>query len=491
MTRRKWPMIVVVLALCLSLFTSQAKAESNSIEFTDVPSNKPYATAVYQLAQRNIISGYSDGTFKPDAVITRGQAAAIFAKLLKLDTKKIKKNPGFKDVPTNLWNYGAIAVVAEKGIFSGYADGRFGPNDKITRAQMASILIKAFDFHYYSYNSTENPFKDIVKLASHQDSVYTLHKLGITSGTSLTTFSPNHPISRAQAAVLIIKTEKVRSETVTLKTSDYGWFLFRGYDDYHHRYLAPEQNDEEIIQVIPNKKTAKVLQIVPMKVGTQKFSINGQKVHTGTDIMVANKKYYVHVSKVNGQLKVDFEETKDILPTNARLKVTKEPIKKISLSKMDGSIVSNSMEFQVCHEYVSINDICLPLTEAGEYIATVEYAKGSKVRYGVSATKNLSDFYLRTFSIEEIPTVIIDLSKEKGNFSDYKISDLSKTIKVTRQENTDIFHIEGLTGGNAYIDFPKSDRTKEGILGLNITVIKIGSIIRVEVDPYDYYDQFR
>jgi hypothetical protein len=308
MTRCKWPVFVLVFALCLSLLLSQAKAESVSIEFTDVPSHKPYASSVYQLAERNIISGYSDGTFKPDAFITRGQAAAIIAKLLKLDTKNIKTDPDFKDVSPNHWNYGAIAAVAEKGIFRGYSDGRFGPNDKITRAQMASILIKAFDFHYYSYSSTDNPFKDIEKLASHQDSVYTLYKLGITSGTSPTTFSPNHPISRAQAAVLIIKTEKVRSNTVTLKASDYGWFLFRGYDDYHHRYLAPEQNDEEIIQVIPNKVTAKVLQIVPMKVGTQKFSLNGQKENTGTDIKVENKKYYVHVSKVNGQLKMNFEE---------------------------------------------------------------------------------------------------------------------------------------------------------------------------------------
>jgi hypothetical protein len=489
--RSKWSMIVVVFALFLSLFTSQAKAESVSIEFTDVPSNKPYASAVYQLAERNIISGYNDGTFKPDAAITRGQAAAIIAKLLKLDTKNIKKDPGFKDVPSNLWNFGAIAAVSEKGIFRGYADGRFGPNDKITRAQMASILIKAFDFHYYSYSSTGNPFKDIEKLASHQDSVYTLHKLGITSGTSPTTFSPNHPISRAQAAVLIIKTENVRSETVTLKASDYNWFLFRGYDDYHNRFIAPEQNEEEIIQVIPNKKTANVLQIVPMKVGTQKFSLNGQKENAGTDIKFENTKYYVHVSKVNGQLKINFEETTDILPTNARLTVTKEPVKKVSLSTMDGSIIEESTKFQTCHQYVSINVICLSLTEPGEFIATVEYAKGTKVRYGVSATVNPSDFYLHTFSIEDIPTVTIDLSEDKGNFSDYKVHDQAKSIKVIREGNSDVFHIQGLSEGNAYIDFPKSDRNKEGTLGLNIRVMKIGSIIRVEVDRYDYYDQFK
>jgi hypothetical protein len=488
-TRRNWSTIVVVFALFLSLLTSPVKAESDTTLFTDVPSNKSYASAVYQLAKRNLISGYKDGTFKPDAAITRGQAASIIAKLLKLDTKNIKKDPGFTDVSSQHSNFGAIAAVAEKGIFSGYADGRFGPNDKITRAQMASILIKAFDFHYYSYSYLESPFKDIEKLASHQDSVYTLYRLRVTSGTSPTTYSPNHPISRAQAAVLITKTEKVRSATITLKASDYGWFLFRGYDDYHKRYLAPEQNEPEIIQVIPNKKTAKVLQIVPMKIGKQKFSINGQKENTGIE-NVESKKYYVHVSNANGQLKMNFEETTDVFSSNARLTVTKEPVKKVSLAKMDGSKVDDSIEFQNCHQYVSINVICFPVSEEGEYIATVEYENGKRVRYGVESILIPSDFYYRTYSIEEKPSVTIDLSNDKGDFSVYKVQDPTKIVKVIRKENSDIFHIQGLSEGNTYIDFPKSDRKKEGTLGLNVTVQKIGSIIRVDVSRYDYYDQF-
>lgn len=482
--RSKWLMMIAVCMACINLFVSQISAAT--VEFSDVPKGKPYASAVYELAERNIIGGYEDGTFKPEASITRGQAASIIAKLLKLDTKNVE-DPGFKDVTPKLWSYGAIAAVAEKGIFRGYEDGRFGPNDKINRAQMASILIKAFEFNYYTYSYQATPFKDIERLGSHQDAVYTLYELGITSGTSPTTFSPNHPISRSQAAVLISKTEKVRKTTITLHARDFGWTSF-GYDDYHNRFLAPEQNEEAVVKVIQHKNAAALLQIVPMKEGTQKLALGGRtKDNTSED----GKKYYVHVVKENGQLNIKFEETEDVLPTNVRLDVAKEPIKKVSLATMDGITINENIAFKTCGEYYDFNRICLTLNEPGEYIATVQYANGKKVRYGMNATVKPSDFYLNTYSIEEIPTVTIDLSKDKGDFREYKIpdSDTSK-VKITREGNSDKFRIEGLSEGNIFVDFPNSDRNKEGILGLNIHVLKIGSIIHVEVEPYDYYDQF-
>lgn len=486
--RSKWLTFVVAFAICLSLFTLQAKAKIVSKEFTDVPKDKPYASAVYDLAKRNIIGGYKDGTFKPEATITRGQAAAIIAKLLNLDTKNVK-DPGFKDVSSKLWSYGAIAAVSEKEIFRGYADGRFGPNDPITRGQMASILIKAFEFHYYNADYQDSPFKDIERLESHKDAVYTLYKLGITSGTTPTTFSPNNPITRAQAAVLITKTERARSATVTLNVKDYGWSKFREYEDYHDRY-RPEQNEEEIIQVIPSNTNARLLQIVPVKVGTQKLSIAGLKVDaTGSESRVY-KKYYVHVTKDSSQLKINFEETEDVLPTNVGLNAKKESIEKISLSTMNGTILNDNMEFKNC-KYMGSDETCITLTEPGEYIATVKYVNGTQVRYGIQATVNSSSFYFGTRLLEENPTVTVDLSEDKGDFSEYEIKNTngSDVIKFTREGNSDIFHIEGVSEGNVYIDFPKNDEGKEGLLGLNINVQKIGSIIHVVVNR-DYYDPY-
>lgn len=481
--------VFLLLVLCLGGLVPQTNAAG--IEFSDVPKDKPYASAVYELAERGIIGGYEDGTFKPGSSITRGQAAAIIAKLLNLETENVN-DPGFKDVSPRLWSFGAIAATAEKGIFRGYGDGRFGPNDKITRAQMASILIKAFDFHYYKRSLfTDIPFKDIDKLASHQEAVYTLYKIGITSGTSPTTFSPNDPITRAQAAVLITKTEKVRAGTVTLHAKDLEWYIFRGYDDYHNRYSAPEHNEEEeIVRVVPNSKTSRVLQIVPIKEGKQKLSLTGQKTE-GSYEDVDHKKYYAHVTKENGRLKINFEETEDVLPTNVRLNVEKKPIKKVSLAAMDGNTIAEDSDFQTCGKYVNHNQICILLTEKGEYIAVVEYTDGTKVRYGVSASFVPSDFYYRTSSVEEKQAVTVDLSKAAGDFSEYKITNSNANpaeIKVTREGDSDIFHIEGLSGGFNTIKFPKNEGSKEHILGIDIWVQQIGSIIRVEANTYDYSD---
>ena len=141
--RKKLLMILGALLLACSLPLSGTFAES-TVQFSDVPSSKHYAEAVYELAERNIIGGYPDGTFKPGNSITRGQAAAIITKMIGLDTTNVK-NPGFKDVSTANGYYKAIAAMAEKGIINGYGDGRYGPNDPIKRGQMASILVKAFD----------------------------------------------------------------------------------------------------------------------------------------------------------------------------------------------------------------------------------------------------------------------------------------------------------------------------------------------------------
>ncbi|MHC0037990.1 S-layer homology domain-containing protein [Pseudoneobacillus sp. C159] len=481
--RRKWS-VTLMFVLCLGLLTPQANADSESFKFTDVPKDKPYASAVYQLAERNIISGYKDGTFKPGASITRGQAAAIITKLINLDTKNVK-DQGFKDVSPNLWSYQAISAVAEKGIFRGYGDGRFGPNDKITRAQMASILIKTFEFNYYTHNYQATPFKDIELLMSHKDSVLTLYKLGIISGTSPTTFSPNDPITRAQAAVLISKTEIVRSGTLTVKANDYGWSEFGGYNDYHLHSTEPEKDEDEIIQVIPNNNTDKILQmqIVPVKVGTQKLTLYSKKIDWNS--YEDFKKYYVHVSKEKGQFKIKFEETDDVLTTNVRLNVTKNTIKNISLATMDGAVIDEVTKFHQCNEYNDYKVYCLPLTHPGEYIATIEYGNGAKVRNGLKVEPIPSEFYYYTYSIEEIPTVTVDLREAKGDFSEFKETEKG-IVKITREENSDIFHIQGLKEGNTVVNFPKSEQKRGVVDGLQIRVQIIGSIINVHVIKLKY-----
>ena len=226
----KKKLLAVFAALGLVLSFPLTGTAADEPRFSDVPETKHFADAVNELAERNVIGGYPDGTFKPGNPITRGQAAAIIVKLLQLDTEKVK-DPGFKDVTQENGYYKAIATLAEKEIFGGYADGSFGPNDPIKRGQMASILVKAFDLPRYDIPHHENPFKDVKQFVSHSPNILIIHRLGITTGTSPTTFSPNASITRGQAAKLMKAAEEAKPQMKTFQASDFGWKKIEWFKD--------------------------------------------------------------------------------------------------------------------------------------------------------------------------------------------------------------------------------------------------------------------
>ena len=96
------------------------------------------------------IKGYPNGKFKPDATITRAEVATIFYRLLTDSTRKAYTTSynTFKDVPANAWYNTAVSTMAKLGIITGGSDGYFRPNDPITRAEMAAMIARC-DGGYY------------------------------------------------------------------------------------------------------------------------------------------------------------------------------------------------------------------------------------------------------------------------------------------------------------------------------------------------------
>lgn len=105
--------------------------------FADVPMNQWYANAVTALAGMGVINGYPDGTFKPDAPITRAEFVTMAMNFAKADKGTACS---FADVPQNMWCYGAVAGATENGWISGYPDDTFGPDRYITRAEVTSVI---------------------------------------------------------------------------------------------------------------------------------------------------------------------------------------------------------------------------------------------------------------------------------------------------------------------------------------------------------------
>jgi hypothetical protein len=96
----------------------------------------PYAEC---LAARNVMTGYSDGTFRPNAPVTRAQAAKM---LVSAKGWSLYSPPwsSFTDVPPTHWAYAYVHTALSHGIIAGYADGTFRPDVGVTRAQLAKMV---------------------------------------------------------------------------------------------------------------------------------------------------------------------------------------------------------------------------------------------------------------------------------------------------------------------------------------------------------------
>lgn len=112
----------------------------NALTFSDVTANHPYYEAITTLQQAGIVDG-SQGKFNPNALMTRAQLAKVVTLALKIE---LGGSSTFQDVPPTHWSYGYIAALAELEIVIG-DNGKFKPDEPVTRAQFVAILYRALN----------------------------------------------------------------------------------------------------------------------------------------------------------------------------------------------------------------------------------------------------------------------------------------------------------------------------------------------------------
>lgn len=136
------------LAVCLTLslaalvpFGQDSKAAAN---FTDVGTTHRAQAEIYYLVEGGITSGVSETRFVPEQQVTRVQAAAMLGRTLNLNGEQRATN--FKDVGKNNFASGYIQQLVDKKIISGYPDGSFKPNNTLSRGEMAVLIGRAFEY---------------------------------------------------------------------------------------------------------------------------------------------------------------------------------------------------------------------------------------------------------------------------------------------------------------------------------------------------------
>ena len=124
-----------MLAVILYARAGQPTVEAAN-PFTDVPADSWYTDAVIWAAENGIVSGFGDGTFRPNAAITRAEFAAIAA---RFDNDGDKTAAKFSDIATH-WAKDEISIAYNNGWITGYPDGTFGPQRDITRAETMTLV---------------------------------------------------------------------------------------------------------------------------------------------------------------------------------------------------------------------------------------------------------------------------------------------------------------------------------------------------------------
>lgn len=172
--------------------------------FFDVASSNVHRLAIDCVASVGVTRGLRDGTFNPAGRVTRAQMATFLANIVdRVLTLAPAPDAGFPDVVPGSTHDASINRLTALGIIRGDASGQFHPDRLVTRANVASFVVRTYE----ALSQTSQPpsrrwFAD-TEGNTHSDAIDRARELGLVRGTSTTTFNPGDPTRRDQMATLL------------------------------------------------------------------------------------------------------------------------------------------------------------------------------------------------------------------------------------------------------------------------------------------------
>ena len=185
-----------------AVFAAQASQPVPS--FDDVPQGTWYYSGVQYAVEHGLMSGTGEGTFSPDLSTSRGMLVTILYRLA--GSPAVSGGTAFTDVAGGQWYADGVAWASANGVVSGYTDGTFRPNDTITREQMAAILYQyaRLQGKLDSGRADLSVFSDAGSLSAYaREPMSWAVAQGLFSGVSADTLAPGGSTTRAQAAVIL------------------------------------------------------------------------------------------------------------------------------------------------------------------------------------------------------------------------------------------------------------------------------------------------
>jgi subtilisin family serine protease len=146
-----WPLTRSEAAVAMSQVFNWSDISSRRLSFSDINHLPlPYRTAIAEASARGIFKGYADGSFHPDGILNRAEAAVILAALIK--DLNIKSQPASAGVYSDIgeiphWSASAVDLTTASGIFHGHADGSFAPDETVTARKFETLLERVIELY--------------------------------------------------------------------------------------------------------------------------------------------------------------------------------------------------------------------------------------------------------------------------------------------------------------------------------------------------------
>lgn len=188
----------IIMVLLVVGMTNQVTHAAS--RFSDVDQGVYYGQPIHYLAEQGFIDGYADGTFRPKKEISRAEAVQIMVNAFNLSGSG--SGSAFIDTE-NHWaeKSGTIGIAQETGIIAGDGSGKFRPNDTITRAEVAQIIMKTADIETATGFITD--FTDINQVPWAKEAITALHSYKLVSGKEGNRFDPKGRTTRGEFSTMV------------------------------------------------------------------------------------------------------------------------------------------------------------------------------------------------------------------------------------------------------------------------------------------------
>ncbi|MGB2925943.1 MAG: S-layer homology domain-containing protein [Limnothrix sp.] len=192
-----------------------------AVNFKDVPDDHWAKTYIDALSSRGLISGYENGTFRPDEPVTRSQVANIVSKTFDLTTDK--ENLEFSDVESDNWARESIGEVVKGGFMTGFPDETFKPNIPVTRAQALTTLVTGLGVEPPADTEAAlgrySDASEIPKWATEKMAAATANSF-VVNYPDVSELNPEKPTTRAELSAMIYQA-LVREDIVEPVETEY------------------------------------------------------------------------------------------------------------------------------------------------------------------------------------------------------------------------------------------------------------------------------